>query len=87
MTLPSFSALAAISRCGAFGSPHSQYNNSAVVNAVTAAAQCCPPGFEAGGCTGPTDCSQLRCKPPLICCDCTLVHCTTKQHCQYECSQ
>ena len=34
MTLPSFSALAATSRCGAFGSTHSQYNNNAVVNSI-----------------------------------------------------
>jgi hypothetical protein len=33
----------------------------------------------------PPDCSTLKCRPGLVCCDCTVTHCTTTKECQREC--
>jgi len=35
----------------------------------------------------PPDCTETGCRSGLVCCDCTLVHCTTAQECQRECKQ
>jgi hypothetical protein len=33
----------------------------------------------------PRDCSTMRCPPGLVCCDCTITHCTTPKECRREC--
>jgi hypothetical protein len=33
----------------------------------------------------PPDCSETKCKNGLVCCDCTLTHCTTAKECAREC--
>jgi hypothetical protein len=33
----------------------------------------------------PTNCTVTGCRDGLICCDCTTIHCTTKQKCDAEC--
>jgi hypothetical protein len=51
---------------------------------------CCYYSGDQGQCSFypcPVDCSTLRCPPGLVCCDCTLVHCTTPAWCRIECSR
>jgi len=33
----------------------------------------------------PPDCSSIRCPTGLVCCDCTITHCTTPAECRREC--
>jgi len=35
----------------------------------------------------PPDCTETGCKPGLVCCDCTITHCTTAKECARECKQ
>lgn len=88
MTMPGFSAEAAFpGRRGSYRAYISLARRASTNSVALAALNCCPPGFEVGGCADLTDCSQLKCTPPLICCDCTEVHCTTEAQCRVECSK
>jgi hypothetical protein len=87
MRLPGFTAEAATSgRRGVFRT-HAPYADRSSTHAVKMAAQCCPPGFDTTGCTqqSPPDCSTMRCPRGLVCCDCTITHCTTPAECRREC--
>jgi hypothetical protein len=88
MRLPGFTAQAAISGRGGFFRMQAPYANSSSASTVTMAQQCCPPGSDTTGCTAqnpPPDCSSIRCPKGLVCCDCTITHCTTPAECRREC--
>jgi hypothetical protein len=87
MRLPGFTADAAISGRNRFFGMRVSRSNRPSIDAITMAAQCCPPGFDSTGCapTSPPDCSTIRCRKGLICCDCTITHCTTPAQCAREC--
>jgi hypothetical protein len=86
MRLPGFTAEAARSRGSRFFRTYASYGNRSTAHAITMAAQCCPPGYDTTGCTPPSDCSTVRCPRGLVCCDCTITHCTTPAECRRECS-
>jgi hypothetical protein len=50
MRLPGFTAEASTTRSGVFFRTHAYANRSSAYT-VTMAAQCCPPGYDATGCT------------------------------------
>jgi hypothetical protein len=87
MTLPGFGAEAAVSAPSVFFRMRTVYANRSSY-AVTMQQQCCPPGSSPTGCrpNTPPDCSTIRCPSGLVCCDCTVTHCTTPAQCRRECS-
>jgi hypothetical protein len=89
MKTPGFTAEAATVGRGWFFGMRAYHANRSSADIVTMAAQCCPPGFDTTGCTTqnpPPDCSTIRCPKGLVCCDCTVTHCTTPAECRRECS-
>ena len=89
MRLPGFTAEKGISGEAGFLRTYPSYANPSSAHAVTMAAQCCPPGSDATGCTTPPppDCTTTGCPPGLVCCDClSFIHCTTPAECRRECS-
>jgi hypothetical protein len=88
MNMPGFTADVATAGRGELFSMCASYANRLPAPTVTMAAQCCPPGFDTTGCAPPPppDCSTIRCPRGLVCCDCTITHCTTPTRCKFECS-
>ena len=85
---PGFSAEAALFRSGNYLQMQGADTRTWLDSRVTMAAQCCPPGFDTTGCTQPRkDCTTTGCRKGLVCCDCTVTHCTTPAQCKHECSQ
>jgi len=84
MRLPGFTAEAGTSGREGFFRRHASYANRSSAYTVTMAAQCCPPGSDATGCTAPPppDCTTTGCKNGLFCCDCASpAVCTSKSWC------
>ena len=76
MTMPGFNAEVATPGWPEFRGTYAPLAGRPPAPGVTMAAQCCPPGMEAGEC---------NCKAPLVYCDCTIPHCTGEAQCRREC--
>jgi len=87
MRLPGFTADAATVGPGSYFGMRGSYAYSSAMQTVAMAAQCCPTGFDTTGCvpTPPPDCTTTGCRKGLVCCDCTITHCTTPAQCRREC--
>jgi hypothetical protein len=71
MRLPGFTAEVVTSGLGSVFRMRAPYANRSSAHSVTMAAQCCPPGFDATGCTTPPppDCRTTGCPGGQSCCN------------------